>query len=212
MRKASASAGSDQARDGRVSHSTCAGRSPAIRATHVGDRRHDPGGQAGQAADIWIDALQQISKSKEQGVARGPAPRVRGAGTAAGRYAAAPDRGDARSTRACSASSSRTPGATPCPALASTFRRNSRPRRWPGWTRRCVTPMPTCPDDGYPMVPVREIGRGQMKWACTNPWHPHDPGPCPQCGNPERPRASATGANPEARCRICGHQWLPLGT
>jgi len=72
--------------------------------------------------------------------------------------------------------------------------------------------MPTCPDDGYPMVPVREIGGGQMKWECTNPWHPHDPGPCPQCGNPERPRASATGANPEARCRICGHQWLPLGT
>jgi len=27
-----------------------------------------------------------------------------------------------------------------------------------------------------------------------------------------RPRVSATGANPEARCRICGHQWLPFGT
>jgi hypothetical protein len=72
--------------------------------------------------------------------------------------------------------------------------------------------MRSCPDDGYPMVPVGELSGAGMKWGCTNPWHPRDPGPCPKCGNSGRPRTSAIHGNPEARCPSCGHEWLPPGT
>lgn len=70
--------------------------------------------------------------------------------------------------------------------------------------------MPTCPEDGYPMIPVSEPHRGQLKWGCSNPWHPRDPGPCAKCGGSRRAASAATiGGGLNARCRICGHEWLP---
>jgi len=61
------------------------------------------------------------------------------------------------------------------------------------------------------MVPVGETSGGQMSWGCTNPWHPRDPGPCPKCGNHgHHARTSGLSATPEARCRICGHEWVPF--
>ena len=68
--------------------------------------------------------------------------------------------------------------------------------------------MPTCADDGYPMVPVGESG-GQMKWGCSNLWHPHRPGSCPNCGHAGRPRSSLRQASDHARCAKCGHEWMP---
>jgi TetR/AcrR family transcriptional repressor of bet genes len=64
-------------------------------------------------------------------------------------------------------------------------------------------------DDRYPMVPVRETAAGQIRWACTNPWHPHDPGPCPSCGHSGRPSSIGSGPAAEARCRKCRQPWLP---
>jgi hypothetical protein len=59
------------------------------------------------------------------------------------------------------------------------------------------------------MIPVRETAAGQIRWACSNPWHPRDPGPCPSCSYPGRHRTASVSVNPEARCPKCGHQWVP---
>jgi hypothetical protein len=70
--------------------------------------------------------------------------------------------------------------------------------------------VPRCPEDGYPMVPVGETREGQIKWGCSNPWHPRDPGPCPQCGHAEPHRSALTAGNGrEARCTACAHEWVP---
>jgi hypothetical protein len=69
--------------------------------------------------------------------------------------------------------------------------------------------MPTCAEDGYPMIPVSELHAGGMKWGCSNPWHPRHPGRCPSCGRTERAASTAVSDSLEARCRRCGHQWLP---
>jgi hypothetical protein len=70
--------------------------------------------------------------------------------------------------------------------------------------------MPQCIDDRYPMIPVRETAAGQIRWACSNPWHPRDPGPCPACGHSGRPGSVGLGPNPEARCRKCRQPWKPF--
>jgi hypothetical protein len=69
--------------------------------------------------------------------------------------------------------------------------------------------MRNCLDDRYPMIPIRETAAGEIRWGCTNPWHPRDPGPCPSCAHAGRPRTARAGINPEARCPKCRHQWLP---
>jgi hypothetical protein len=71
--------------------------------------------------------------------------------------------------------------------------------------------VPTCVQDGYPMVPVRDIGAGRYGWGCTNPWHPRVPGPCPACGHSGHPRTPIAGANPMAACPACRHRWVPFG-
>jgi hypothetical protein len=60
------------------------------------------------------------------------------------------------------------------------------------------------------MIPVRETMAGQIRWGCTNPWHPRDPGPCPGCDYSGRPHTAEVSANPMARCPKCHHQWLPI--
>jgi hypothetical protein len=59
------------------------------------------------------------------------------------------------------------------------------------------------------MIPIRETIAGEIRWGCSNPWHPRDPGPCPSCGHQGRPRSAEAGFNPEARCPKCRHHWLP---
>jgi len=70
--------------------------------------------------------------------------------------------------------------------------------------------MPLCLDDRYPMIPVRETAAGQIRWGCTNPWHPRDPGPCPHCGHAGPHRSALTaGKGREASCTACRHEWVP---
>jgi len=71
--------------------------------------------------------------------------------------------------------------------------------------------VPTCSEDGYPMVPVGETLAGQMKWGCTNPWHPRNPRSCPNCGHPGPHRSALTGTlGKEARRLGCDHRWTPF--
>jgi len=72
--------------------------------------------------------------------------------------------------------------------------------------------VPTCPEDGYPMVPVRDMGKAGFAWGCSNTWHPRAPAPCPACGHTGRPRDTAVGATRVAVCPVCRHQWVPFGT
>jgi hypothetical protein len=69
--------------------------------------------------------------------------------------------------------------------------------------------VPVCPDDGYPMIPVRDTGPGGLAWGCSNPWHPSLPGPCPACGDQGRPRSSHVGGTAVACCTACRHRWQP---
>jgi hypothetical protein len=66
-----------------------------------------------------------------------------------------------------------------------------------------------CPDDGYPMIPVRDNGPAGFAWGCSNPWHPTLPGPCPACGDHTRPRSSRVGGTAVAFCAACKHRWQP---
>jgi hypothetical protein len=70
--------------------------------------------------------------------------------------------------------------------------------------------VPTCAEDGYPMVPIRDVGGGRYVWGCTNPWHPRVPGPCPACGHSGHPRTPIAGASPGAVCPVCRHRWYPF--
>ena len=72
--------------------------------------------------------------------------------------------------------------------------------------------MPTCGDDGYPMVPIRDTGVGGITWGCTNPWHARAPEPCPECGYAGRPRSGMVGLTLMAICLACHHRWVPPGT
>jgi len=68
-----------------------------------------------------------------------------------------------------------------------------------------------CPEDGYPMVPVRESETGGVIWGCTSPWHPRTPGPCPACGHAGRPSTVLPGVSTVVRCSACRHEWVPFG-
>ena len=65
-----------------------------------------------------------------------------------------------------------------------------------------------CRSDGYPLRDVTTHDSTSREWMCTNPWHPKDPGPCPQCGS-RIPKAPFL-AEDIAECRRCRHHWLPL--
>jgi hypothetical protein len=71
--------------------------------------------------------------------------------------------------------------------------------------------MAHCPDDGYPMVPVRESETGGVIWGCTSPWHPRAPGPCPACGHAGRASTVLPGVSTVVRCPECRHEWVPFG-
>ncbi len=70
--------------------------------------------------------------------------------------------------------------------------------------------MPNCGDDGYPMVPVRDIGAGRYAWGCTNPWHPRVLEACPACGDTGHPKVSTVGNVRMAACPACRVQWVPF--
>ena len=63
-----------------------------------------------------------------------------------------------------------------------------------------------CPEDGYPMQHHAGFGGGHTR--CTNPWHPIDPGPCPECGSPGFHRKASFGTE-EATCGSCSARWKP---
>lgn len=65
-----------------------------------------------------------------------------------------------------------------------------------------------CPTDGYPMEIVGELGDSDLQYACTNPWHPHGAGPCPECSSTGQHTAVGMGA-PLALCASCGFSWQP---
>jgi hypothetical protein len=64
-----------------------------------------------------------------------------------------------------------------------------------------------CRNDGYSMRETFAFGAAP-RWTCTNPWHPHHPGPCPQCGNTGNHHVAGMGVA-GALCSRCTHWWLP---
>lgn len=65
-----------------------------------------------------------------------------------------------------------------------------------------------CPRDGYPMRDARHFGSTAPRWICTNRWHPHHPGLCPQCGSTGNHNVAGMGMA-EADCARCHHRWVP---
>jgi hypothetical protein len=64
-----------------------------------------------------------------------------------------------------------------------------------------------CRSDGYPMREAYPF-RAAARWVCTNRWHPHHPGPCPQCGHTGHHDVAGMGIA-GAVCARCAHWWVP---
>jgi hypothetical protein len=64
-----------------------------------------------------------------------------------------------------------------------------------------------CRSDGYPMREAYPF-EATPRWVCTNCWHPHHPGPCPQCGNTGNHSVAGMGIA-GALCARCAHWWVP---
>lgn len=66
---------------------------------------------------------------------------------------------------------------------------------------------PSCPEDGYPLESTTEFGTRKTVLRCTNPWHPHNPSPCPACDSVSLHMRAFFGSGRRAACASCGHLW-----
>lgn len=74
-------------------------------------------------------------------------------------------------------------------------------------TRSMTNDKNSCPDDGYPMKSDPHASDGDVRWECTNPWHPRHPGICRRCKRRGYPRQSRE--RDAAVCEYCGNEWVP---